>query len=99
MAWSEKHSRKGGSTKREAALKVFFLFPFVLMGPRSHKRPFEGCDLDQRGDYGNSLLHYAAVAHQPESVKLLLELGMPVDIRTKAGRTPLHEAVGCVVIS
>ena len=50
---------------------------------------------------GNTLLHEAVDADQPDVVQLLLLHGLTPDVRAKGGLTPLHMAatkglVGCV---
>jgi ankyrin repeat protein len=51
-----------------------------------------GVKLDVCDDAGNTLLHLAAKAGNPDTVKFLLASGLKVDERNKVGHTPLHLA-------
>jgi ankyrin repeat protein len=48
--------------------------------------------LDDTDEYGNSMLHLAAMQNKRELAELLLKAGIPVDVRNKYGQTPLIRA-------
>src|SRR5256885_15659816 len=51
--------------------------------------------LDEIGHYlyaGDTALHIAAAAHNPEMVRILLRAGADVDARNRRGAQPLHYA-------
>jgi ankyrin repeat protein len=52
-----------------------------------------GFSKDARDGDGNTALHVAAAAGAENAAKLLLDRGVPVDVRGHHGRTPLMEAV------
>ena len=52
-----------------------------------------GFSKDTRDENGNMALHLAAAAGAEKSGELLLDRGIPIDIRGQAGRTPLMAAV------
>ncbi|MFN0021249.1 MAG: ankyrin repeat domain-containing protein [Pirellulaceae bacterium] len=51
-----------------------------------------GAKLDVRDDEGNTLLHLAAKAGNPETARFLISCGLDVKVRNKDDQTPLHLA-------
>jgi len=47
--------------------------------------------IDQRDDGGNTALHYAVIASQPDAVATLLEVGANPDAENIVGTTPVHD--------
>jgi ankyrin repeat protein len=53
-----------------------------------------GCDVNERGEFGLTPLHLAALGNNAEVVKLLLAKGANFRITSSSGYTPLHEVQG-----
>jgi ankyrin repeat protein len=52
-------------------------------------------DVNERGLYGDTPLHFAAFWGDVKIGRLLLDAGADPNIGGEYGNTPLHEAVGC----
>ena len=58
-----------------------------------------GADLEARGKYGQSPLHWAAQQGKAASIKILLDAGADSNARDEFGSTPLHAAQSSAVVS